>query len=93
MTYFFLAASVATAHWLNRSSSWLKYRTISLGFDELNTGAARSPNTGIGVAIVVDVMYCDGLIIGLPSSGVDEISDGVIDRLSKLKDSWSKSMG
>jgi len=62
---------------------------------ELNSGAAHSPKTGIGVVIVVD---------GVGTVGVDETvrwcelgdrsrSVGVIDSCSRLIDGWLKLMG
>jgi len=58
-------------------------------------GAARSPKTGIGVVIVVAGVCTVGVdgIVRWCVLGDKSRSVGVIDRFSRLIESWSKSMG
>jgi len=61
----------------------------------LNTGAARSPKTGIGVVIAIDGVDTAGVdgIVRCHELGDRSRSVGVIDRFSRWIDSWSKSIG
>ena len=58
-------------------------------------GAARSPKTGIGVVIVVDGVSTVGVAVIVCRGPLGDLSGsvGVIDRFSRLIDSWSKSSG
>ena len=61
----------------------------------MNTGAAHSPKTGIGVIIVVDGVgtVCVDETFRWCELGDRSRSVGVIDSCSRLIDSWLKSMG